>query len=76
MKQVTVKLTIDQWQNHVPVLEDLAEAIHEVHTMPDSRNRDFDWYDLQPGTRQALNSGILFDICGILEEIQTQSRNQ
>lgn len=76
MKKITVELTIDQWQNFLSPLEDLAEVIHLVNTEPDLNDSDFDWYSLQPQTRQFLNSGSLWDVCQIIKEINEQSRSQ
>lgn len=72
MKTVTVKLTIDQWQ-----LPSLVEAVGELaDVFKDEILASPDGYLLQPETRAQIQSGCLFDVYELLNEINEQSRSQ
>ena len=72
MKEVTVKLVIDQW-----MLPDIITAVGDLaDSFEDKVLKSADGYLLQPYTRAALKSGYLWDVYELLNDIEEQARNQ
>jgi len=72
MKEVIVKLTIDQW-----MLPDLITAVGDLaDSFEDKVLKSVDGYLLQPYTRSVLERGYLWDVYELLNDIDEQARNQ